>query len=99
VKTQEWDHLGAAVAALVAAGNEVVGAGFRPTQGGWKCELAAPLDPEVATALAAADARMHFSPADDELFCEHCWTTIYGAQAAARYLEAHRRAKETPTPT
>jgi hypothetical protein len=77
-----WEHLLSAVDALVAAGNEVVAPGFHPTQGGWSCEMAGLLDPEVAASLANADSMLTYQ--HDELFCRHCWAVILGAEAQSR---------------
>ena len=96
----EWDHLQVVVDGLVASGNSVVDAGFRPTQGGWECGLARPLDPAVARDLTEADARTSYDPDRDEIFCRHCWTVIYGGRAAERYRRSHEEsAPSRPAPS
>jgi hypothetical protein len=78
-----WSHLRAAVDALAVAGNTVEAPGFHPTQGGWACEMSAPLNPEIAASLVATDSRLTFR--DDELSCSHCWAVILGRDAVTRY--------------
>lgn len=79
-----WAHLGSAVEAFVRAGNRELANGFRPTQGGWECTLAHPLDPSVAAELVAVDDRLAFDPHADELVCRHCWAVILGGDAVTR---------------
>jgi hypothetical protein len=90
----EWAHLEALVAALVAAGNEVADGGFRPAQGGIVCALRDPLDPGIAQSFVRDDDRLVFEAATDELSCRHCWTVVYGGEAALRYQREHAEAVE-----
>jgi hypothetical protein len=84
-------HLQEVVDALVAAGNTVYPPGFHPSQAGWICEMTQPLDPAVATASAAADARLTYI--NDELSCSHCWAGIIGGHAIS---EIARRRTQPP---
>jgi hypothetical protein len=75
----EWEHLVVLVEALVSAGNEVVGAGFTPNQGGWNCEMRRPLDFELIVPLANADAHdVRVDQENDRVDCLHCWAGIHG---------------------
>lgn len=79
-----WKHLESLVQRLVDSGNTVVHGGFRPTQGGWECGLAEPLDDVVAQEAAAANERLDYDARRDELTCRHCWTLIAGGGALER---------------
>jgi hypothetical protein len=89
MRDDEWVHLTALVDALVAGGNSVVGGGFRPTQGGTVCQMERPLDPAVVAQCAARDVRIEFDAEADEAFCRHCWTTVFGSVAVARYRSVY----------
>jgi hypothetical protein len=76
---EDWRHLTRLVDALVANGNAVVGDGFSPTQGGYECEMAEPLDFNVLRPLVSAgDKSTHLSPESDLLWCSHCWASVFG---------------------
>lgn len=83
----EHDHLNVVVERFIAGGNLVSEGGFRPTQGGPMCGFLDPLDPVIARSAVAADDRLSWDEPSDELSCGHCWATIYGGRAAARYHE------------
>ena len=82
-----WSHLQAVVDAFRAAGNAAVAPGFRPTQGGWECEMTGPLDRDVAAACVKADPRLTYE--NDELSAPIAGPSSSGA------MPAHA----TPTPT
>lgn len=77
----------------MAAGNAIVGGGFRPSQGGFECGLRDPLDGEIVRSFAGEDTRFVFDAAADELSCRHCWATVYGGVAALRYQREHEEAR------
>ena len=79
-----WKHLEPLVQRLVDLGNAVVHGGFRPTQRGWECGLAEPLDVVVAQEAVGADERLEFDAGRDELTCRHCWTSLAGGSALER---------------
>lgn len=77
--SDDWRHLLPLVDALVANGNAVVGNGFCPTQAGYECEMANPLDFDVLSSLVPADEpSVHLSPGSDLLWCTHCWASLFG---------------------
>lgn len=81
-----WSHLQDVVDAFMAVGNSVQPPGFRPTQGGWVCEMTGPLDPDVVAAWVETDSRLTYQ--DDELSCSHCWSVIIGARPDRRTGQA-----------
>jgi hypothetical protein len=87
-----WSHLQDVIDALTAAGNSARPPGFRPTQGGWACEMTGPLDPDVAAACVDTDPRLTYQ--DDELSCSHCWSVIIGREAQARHGDAWKAARQ-----
>lgn len=87
----ELAHVRQAIDRLERSGFATVDGGLRPTQGGWECAFAAPLDPEAVRSAVELDDRLQFDEQLDEVFCSHCWTTLYGADAARRYSEHHKR--------
>lgn len=80
----EWQHLEKAVQEFVDGGNWVLDRGFRPTQGGWQCSLAQPLDVQIGRRAAEVDMGLAFDEEQDELFCRHCWTVVAGGEATER---------------
>lgn len=81
---EDWRHLLPLVDGLVANGNAVVASGFSPTQGGYECEMAKPLDFTVLRSLVPADdTNIHLSPDGDLLWCSHCWASLFGSLRVA----------------
>lgn len=75
----KWDHLLPLVEALVSEGNEPIGEGFRPNQGGWDCEMRNPLDFDALRTLIDDDPHeIVVDWSGDRLDCRHCWAGIYG---------------------
>lgn len=68
--TDGWRHLVPVVDALVADGKAFVGATFSPTQGGFDCRMARPLDFELLrTVVSGTDKNIHLAPSSDLLWC------------------------------
>ena len=74
---------------LEDAGNPAVPPGFTPTQGGMSCTMRHPLDEEIVSEFVSRHARLVF--VDDQVADATTWSTILGADAAGRALEAYRR--------
>jgi hypothetical protein len=79
-----FSHLLPLVNALLAAGNGLVPDrqttdAFRPSQGGYYCPMTGPLRFDAIRDLPRR-AEVHIDEANDNIFCRHCWTIIYGAR-------------------
>ena len=75
-------HLLPLVDALLAAGNALephpaTHEPFRPSQGGYYCQLAKPIDFDVVRDLALSEM-VHLVEHADYIWCEHCWAEIRG---------------------
>lgn len=82
VTLEESAHLRELVAALTAAGNDVLDGGFRENQGGVDCSMRLPLDFEIVEAFVANDPHdIRVNRETEEVACMHCWTSIRGARA------------------
>jgi hypothetical protein len=92
-------HLLPFVTALVAAGNSIephpaTSEPFRPSQGGYYCPLTEPID-FTAVQDIPRNAKVHFVEDEDYIWCEHCWSAIFGGRHRAKsyvdYLSATGR--------
>ena len=78
----ELRHFDALIGSLLAKGNVLVDGGFLPTQAGWVCHFATPLDAEVVRAFVEADPHdVEYVEADDLVHCRHCWGAVIGIRA------------------
>lgn len=67
---QHFDQL---IESLVASGNSVLNGGFVPTQGGWECHFADPLDLSVVQGFIDGDPHdVSFDSSADLVHCSHC---------------------------
>ena len=82
-------HLLPLVQALLEAGNGLrdpeTAAVFRPSQGGYYCPMTGPLRFDSIRDLPRR-AEVHFDEANDNIFCRHCWTSIYGGRYRASFI-------------
>ncbi|MGC5017095.1 hypothetical protein [Micromonospora sp. DT47] len=75
-------HLLPLIDALLAAGNALephpaTEEAFRPSQGGYYCQLAKPIDFQVLQGLPLGE-KVHLVEQADYIWCEHCWAEIRG---------------------
>ncbi|MEZ0112889.1 hypothetical protein ABH920_006913 [Catenulispora sp. EB89] len=85
-----YGHLLPLVQALAAAGNRLLldpqsTAAFRPSQGGYYCSMSGPLRFDAIRDLPRR-AEVHLDETNDNIFCRHCWTGIYGARYRPSFI-------------
>jgi hypothetical protein len=85
-----YSHLLPLVQALMDAGNGLrpdpqTTAAFRTSQGGYYCPMTGPLHFEAVRGLARR-TEVHFDEANDNIFCRHCWTIIYGGRYQPTFI-------------
>jgi len=97
-----WQHLVPYVDTLVAAGSELVRAGFEPDQGGWDCWLRDRLDVSLLRPLV--DSGPHADkiwPDASRLDCLHFWASVRSdldQDTAARPAVPGQRPRSRQTP-
>ena len=75
----DWAHLDVIAEELARDGNPRE-TPFQPSQGGWWCSMARPLNPATVRRFIGEDLRLDYDEAGDVLSCRHCWASIYGAK-------------------
>jgi hypothetical protein len=72
-------HFDKLIESLVVSGNSVLDGGFVPTQGGWECHFAGPLDRFVVQHFVDGDPHdVSFDSSTDTVHCRHCWGAVVG---------------------
>ena len=85
-----YGHLLPLVQALLDAGNGLrpdpqATAVFRVSQGGYYCPMTGPLHFDAVRELPRR-TEVYFDEANDNIFCRHCWTGIYGGRYQPAFI-------------
>jgi hypothetical protein len=85
-----YGHLLPLVKALLDAGNGLrphprTTAAFRSSQSGHYCPMTGPLHFDAIRDLPRR-AEVHLDEANDNIFCRHCWTIIYGGRYQPSFI-------------